>query len=182
MMVIVWLKLWAHFSWKSTLMNLAVCQIFSGPTSFAKGCSKNTVVSKWFIQSVSKWWASKIRLNCSSSTVWDRDMIFTELAPRLIQSSNHNVRHSVCMFSPSLLNLFEASHWPTGHMTRSKASHWSAPPNALPIPMPPPLPLAPKRSKMLLNVPQCSQMLWNALKCSEMLWNAAKGPKWPRSY
>ena len=27
--------------------------------------------------------------------------------------------------SPSHAIFFEASHWPTGHMTRSQASHWS---------------------------------------------------------
>ena len=34
----------------------------------------------------------------------------------------------VCIFiymSPSHTIFFEASHWPSGHMTRSQASHWS---------------------------------------------------------
>ena len=34
----------------------------------------------------------------------------------------------ICLYvymSPSHAIFFEASHWPTGHMTRSQASHWS---------------------------------------------------------
>ena len=53
-----------------------------------------------------------------------RKIVFTESAFRPIQSESRDVRLSVCLSPPREI-YFEASHWPTGHMTRSQASHWS---------------------------------------------------------
>ena len=47
---------------------------------------------------------------------------------------SHRVAMSVCLsvcLSPPHAIFFQASHWPTGHMTRSQASHWSPSPHPL---------------------------------------------------
>ena len=54
----------------------------------------------------------------------------TELAPSPIQSSSCVVQVFILMSPPSEI-YFQASHWPTGHMTRSQASHWSPSPHPL---------------------------------------------------
>ena len=43
---------------------------------------------------------------------------------RLAMSVCLSVCLSVCVSPPHAI-FFQASHWPTGHMTRSQASHWS---------------------------------------------------------
>ena len=53
-------------------------------------------------------------------------LVFTELAhwaDSVIESRCSSACVDVCMSPPSVI-YFQASHWPTGHMTRSQASHW----------------------------------------------------------
>ena len=74
----------------------------------------------WLFNKGTSWWSLQEYLLQRHQKVYIFSLIFTESAPRPIQSESCDVRVSV---RPSEI-YFEASLWPTGHVTRSQASHW----------------------------------------------------------